>query len=569
MMKSDALLHLRTNPGQEHLLESLLQSVNEIVWCTSADGNELLFVNRAVERIYGRPYQKLVEDKDFWMNAIHPDDRERFENHLLRLRTEGQVELEYRIVRPDGEIRWLLDNTAIVYDDDGKEVRVGGIATDITENKRAQQALSESEAVYHSLVESLPLNVMRKDTQGRVVFGNKKYCESMNRTFEELVGKTDFDFFPAELAKKYTDDDCHVLETGVLLHDVEAHRTRDGEDIFVEVLKGPVLNAAGEAVGIQVMFWDVTDRKRAEAALDHERYLLHSLLDNLPDSIYFKDRQSRFVRVSSGLADKFGLADPNVAIGKTDADFFTLEHAEQARNDEQEVMRTGNPILDKVEKETWSKHDDTWCSSTKIPLRDGSGAIIGTFGISRDITEHKRAEASLARERDLLKTIIDNIPDLIFIKDRAGRFVAVNAAMLRVLQVDTLEEVIGKTDFDFSPPELAANYVADDQMVMRSAKPMIDQEEAARDAKGNEIWLLTTKVPLFDEDRNVTGLVGIGRNITNRKRAEQELIAAKEAADSANRAKSDFLANMSHEIRTPMNAIIGMTELVLDTRLAR
>jgi PAS domain S-box-containing protein len=569
MMKSDTVLHLRQNSGQEHLLESLLQSVNEIVWCTSADGNELLFVNQAVERIYGRPLQQLIEDKNFWLNAIHPEDRERFKDHLQRLRTERHVELEYRIVRPDGEVRWLLDNTAIVYDDDGNEVRVGGISTDITENKRAQQALSESEAVYHSLVESLPLNVFRKDAQGRVVFGNKKYCDSMNRSLDELIGRTDFDFFPADLAKKYTDDDRHVFETGELLHDVEAHRTRDGEDIFVEVLKGPVVNAAGEAVGIQVMFWDVTDRKRAEAALDHERYLLHSLLDNLPDSIYFKDRQSRFLRVSSGLADKFGLADPSVAIGKTDADFFTPEHAEQARSDEQEVMRTGNPILDKVEKETWSQHDDTWCSTTKIPLRDGTGTIIGTFGISRDITEHKRAEASLARERDLLKTIIDNIPDLIFIKDRAGRFVAVNAAMLRVLQVETVEVVLGKTDFDFSPPELAANYVADDQMVMRSAKPMIDQEEAARDAKGNEIWLLTTKVPLFDEDRNVTGLVGIGRNITNRKRAEQELIAAKEAADMANRAKSDFLANMSHEIRTPMNAIIGMTELVLDTRLAQ
>jgi PAS domain S-box-containing protein len=569
MAKFDALLSPGHNTGQERLLESLLQSVNEIVWCTSADGGELLFVNQAVERIYGRPLQKLIEDKHFWLDAIHPDDRERFEGHLKRLRTEGQVELEYRIVRPDGEVRWLLDNTAIIYDDDGNEVRVGGISTDITQNKRAQQALRDSEAVYHSLVESLPLNVLRKDLQGQIVFGNQKYCDSMQKSLEELLGKTDFDLFPAEMAKKYTDDDRHVVETGELLHDVEAHRTLDGEDIYVEVLKGPVVDADGRAVGIQVMFWDVTDRKRAETALNYERDLLHTLLDNLPDSIYFKDQQSHFIRVSSGLADKFGLADPNVAIGKTDADFFTPEHAEQARRDEQEVMRLGEPILDKVEKETWSEHEDTWCSTTKLPLRDSSGAIIGTFGISRDITEHKRAEANLARERDLLKTIIDNVPDLIFIKDRAGRFVAVNAAMLRVLQVETEEEVIGKTDFDFSPPELAANYVADDQMVMRSGQPMIDHEEFAPDPGGNEVWLLTTKVPLRDENGNVTGLVGIGRNITNRKRAEQELLAAKEAADSANRAKSDFLANMSHEIRTPMNAIIGMTELVLDTRLAQ
>src|SRR5688572_25978466 len=104
---------------------------------------------------------------------------------------------------------------------------------------------------------------------------------------------------------------------------------------------------------------------------------------------------------------------------------------------------------------------------------------------------------------------------------------------------------------------------------MSSGQAMSDHEEFALDPDGNEVWLLTTEVPLRDENGKVTGLVGIGRNITNRKRAEQELIAAKEAADSANRAKSDFLANMSHEIRTPMNAIIGMTELVLDTLLSQ
>lgn len=569
MNKSETLAKAATGKGQEHLLESLLQSVNEIVWCTSADGSELLFVNKAVEKIYGRSIEELTEDKNFWLNAIHPEDREKFADHLQLLESAGQVELEYRIVRPDGEIRWLHDNTAIVYDDDGKAVRAGGISTDITENKLSQQALRESEAIYHSLVESLPLNVIRKDLAGRIVFGNSKYCDSMNKSISELLGKTDFDLFPAELAKKYTEDDRHVIETGELLHDVEAHRTREGEDIHVEVLKGPVIDADGKTVGIQVMFWDVTDRQRAKVALDHERYLLHTLLDNLPDSIYFKNEDSRFIRVSSGLSEKFGLTDPADAIGKTDADFFTPEHAEQARRDEQEVMRAGVPILDKVEKETWSGQEDTWCSTTKLPLRDSSGEIIGTFGISRDITEHKRAEAELARERDLLKTIIDNVPDLIFIKDRAGRFVAVNAAMLRVLQAESDTEVIGKTDFDFSPPELAANYVADDQMVMRSGQPMIDQEEVSPSPDGAEVWLLTTKVPLRNEKGEINGLVGIGRNITNRKRAEQELLAAKEAADAANRAKSDFLANMSHEIRTPMNAIIGMTELVLDTRLAQ
>ena len=102
---------------------------------------------------------------------------------------------------------------------------------------------------------------------------------------------------------------------------------------------------------------------------------------------------------------------------------------------------------------------------------------------------------------------------------------------------------------------------------MRSGEALFDQEEGSIDSNGSAVWLLTTKVPLCDHDGQVTGLVGIGRNITKRKRTEDELRAAKEAADATNRSKSDFLANMSHEIRTPMNAIIGMTELLLDTDL--
>ena len=102
---------------------------------------------------------------------------------------------------------------------------------------------------------------------------------------------------------------------------------------------------------------------------------------------------------------------------------------------------------------------------------------------------------------------------------------------------------------------------------MRSREPLLDREESHKSNSGDDFWLLTTKVPLVDEKGNVTGVVGIGHDITERKRAEHETLKAKEAADRANRAKSDFLANMSHEIRTPMNAIIGMTELVLDTDL--
>ena len=137
------------------------------------------------------------------------------------------------------------------------------------------------------------------------------------------------------------------------------------------------------------------ERKRAEEALIEERHLLRTLMDNLPDVIYFKDRESRFTRINKAHAKGFGLSDPAQAIGKTDFDFFAEEHARQAFADEQEIIRTGQPILAKEEKEAWPDGRETWVSTTKMPLRDANGNILGTFGVSRDVTERKSLEGQL------------------------------------------------------------------------------------------------------------------------------------------------------------------------------
>ncbi len=157
----------------------------------------------------------------------------------------------------------------------------------------------------------------------------------------------------------------------------------------------------GKPVRVTGVSWDVSERSQMEKALARERFLLKTLMDNLPDHIYFKDRESRFIAVNRAMAALFGLEDPADVLGKTDADLFAPEHAQAALRDEQEILRTGQPLVNMEEKETWPDGHETWVSTSKLPLRDPNGGVIGTFGLSRDITEKKRAEeklGALARE---------------------------------------------------------------------------------------------------------------------------------------------------------------------------
>ncbi len=197
-------------------------------------------------------------------------------------------------------------------------------------------------------------------------------------------------------------------------------RHADGRSVWVQDRGIAVNDPIDGRTWIEGILFDVTGRKQSELLLTDQREQLRALMDTIPDHIYFKDAASRFTMISRALGRSFGLADPDEANGKTDADFFAEEHARRAYNDEQAIIRTGQPVIGLEEKEVWPDGHETWASTTKLPRTDADGKVVGTFGISRDITARKQADAKLADTNRRLEEAIAEAIDKTAQAERAN-----------------------------------------------------------------------------------------------------------------------------------------------------
>lgn len=276
-----------------------------------------------------------------------------------------------------------------------------------------------------------------------------------------------------------------------------------------------------------------------------EHSLLRTLADNTLDLIYAKDLQGRFIFANLALAQMIGTSRPEDIVGKTDFDFNPEAAATSYYNDDQWVIRSGQALVDREELLKDARTGDTrWHSTTKIPLRDPQGEIVGILGITRDITTSKRAEMqirelntelekrvaertaelqalslTLARERNLMRTLVDSVPDNIFAKDINSKFLLANTAVAKGMGT-TPEQLIGKSDFDFFPADMAQRFYEDEQRILRTGEALLNHEEPVIDKQTGAVrWLLTSKIPVRGDQGELMGFVGIGRDITRRREA--------------------------------------------------
>ncbi len=260
--------------------------------------------------------------------------------------------------------------------------------------------------------------------------------------------------------------------------------------------------------------------RKTKRELDAMERYFSALMDTMPAWIYFKDRDSKFLHVNKALADYSGM-EIEAMVGKTDGDFLEEESATKNREDEIKILASGIGRERFIEKESTPEQGDTWVITSKLPLRDKQGRIIGTFGVSSDVTDMIVAQQSLEKERNTLRTLLDSIPDSIYIRDRNGKYIVVNKALANLVGAEDPNDVTGKTPYEYFPEDKAKSFIAEDAKVMDAGETVVNPSSIVRAKDGDLRHLLTTKVPMRDPDGNVFGILGINRDITEQERARE------------------------------------------------
>ncbi|MHB8520228.1 MAG: PAS domain-containing sensor histidine kinase [Limisphaerales bacterium] len=272
---SEVLLRVMRHAVERKRVEKALLEQQEFARLISENVTDLIaVVDRNGRRLYNSPsYKGLLGDPAALRGSdsfeeIHPEDQEKVRRIFRETIATGVGQrAEYRFLRKNGSVRHVESLGSVIKDASGQPSKIVVVSRDITERRWAEERLRSSQALYHSLVESLPQNIFRKDLAGQFTFVNQRFCAALGKTPEAMLGKTDFDFFPANLAEKYQRDDRAVISSGEIFETVEENRLPDGEKRYVNAVKIPIRNSQGEITGIQGIFWDITKERQAEENL--------------------------------------------------------------------------------------------------------------------------------------------------------------------------------------------------------------------------------------------------------------------------------------------------------------
>ena len=452
---------------------------------------------------------------------------------------------EETVTRPDGSRRFILTTKVPLKDSAGSIIGLVGIGHDITGRRQAEEAVRVGQARLDTVIQNLTEGMVISTLDGQLLHWNPAALEQHGFANEAEARKQVEDF--KNIFTLATLDGVVIpfeqwplprIIRGEKLRGCELRIRRLGTDwerIFS--YSGEIVHPASGPALAFLTFADITERKRAERAVQTSQQMLQLVLDNIPQGVFWKDRESRYLGCNAVIVRHRGVAKADALKGKSDRDFPGLppEQAEAFIRKDREVMESGQAQLGIIEQTTSADGTVHWLETNKVPLRDANGNVIGVLGTWQNITARKQAEEAVQTSQRMLQTVLNNIPQGVFWKDRKSRYLGCNALVMRTFGIEDTQAIVGMTDFDFTTltREQAEFFVQKDREVMESGQPQLSIIERATMPDGSTRWLETNKVPLFGVDGRVIGILGTWQDITERKQTEEALEMMRFSVDHA------------------------------------
>lgn len=525
--------------------KQIAETIKDVFWITDLQNHKTLFASPAYERIWGRSLKDLYTDAQNWADAIHPEDRERAWKNFIKIGDGDSYDEEYRIIHPDGSIRWIRDQGFPVRNESGKVYRLAGIAQEITERKKSEEALQLERVQLLSIFNSIDQIIYISDPQTHeILFVNQ---EMKNLFQKDLVGGTCYKEFQG------FDAPCEFCTNEIILeqkpepHRWEYHNPELNRDyaIIDRIIKW----SDGRDVRFELAI-DITEHKRTEVALKESREHYQLLFNSAADAVTVLDNDGIVRECSKTVHTVYGRSEGEI-IGRHITDFYDPESLSLHKDKFPRLMGGESQEGEIRIFQPDGTYVDVWRKAT--PLFDHQGRFEGVMAIDRDITDRKQAD----KDRMRLMSAVEHTEDSIVITDKDATIQYVNPAFENVTGY-TREEVIGQN------PRILKSGEHDDAFYAR-LWATLTRSETWRDRlvnKKKDGTFFTEEAcisPVIDDGGNVSNFVAVKRDITDKLNYEEKLRQAQKME-----AIGTLAGGIAHDFNNILFPIIGMSEMLIE-----